>query len=108
MSYWRRALDAALRWMDSPPELCTLESARKMTSDIVNFLSGRSFGPTTTTTTTTTATGTTAAATDTSAPTQAGPRQSQHESTSTHSTPAHAPPPTVDARPQRECLTRNT
>ncbi|KAK9105295.1 hypothetical protein Scep_022139 [Stephania cephalantha] len=70
----RRALDATLRWMDSPPELCTLESARKMTSDIVNFLSGRSFGPTTTTTTTTTATGTTAAATDTSAPTQAGPR----------------------------------
>ncbi|KAK9100725.1 hypothetical protein Scep_024155 [Stephania cephalantha] len=65
----RRALDAALRWMDSPPELCTLVSARKMASDVVNFLSGRSFDPTTTTTTTTTTTGTTAAATDTSTPT---------------------------------------
>ncbi|KAK9094519.1 hypothetical protein Scep_025988 [Stephania cephalantha] len=65
----RRALDATLRWMDSPPELCTLESARKMASDIVNFLSGRSIGPTTATTTPTTATGTT----DTSAPTQSRP-----------------------------------
>ncbi|KAK9148064.1 hypothetical protein Scep_006821 [Stephania cephalantha] len=83
--------------MDLPPELCTLESARKMASDIVNFLSGRSFGPTTTTTTPTTATGTT----DTSAPTEAGPRQSQHDNTSTHSTPANAPPATVDARPPK-------
>ncbi|KAK9156877.1 hypothetical protein Scep_003451 [Stephania cephalantha] len=97
----RRALDAALRWMDSPPELCTLESARKMASDVVNFLSGRSLDPTTTTTATTTAAGTTTAYTDTSAPTQAGPRQSQHDSTSTHSTPANAPPPPVDARPRK-------
>ncbi|KAK9121305.1 hypothetical protein Syun_018922 [Stephania yunnanensis] len=52
----RRPLDATLRWMDSPPELCTLESARKMASDVVNFHSGRSFGPTTTTTTPITAT----------------------------------------------------
>ncbi|KAK9140242.1 hypothetical protein Scep_009923 [Stephania cephalantha] len=51
----RRALDATLRWMDSQPELCTLESAWKMASDVINFLSGRSLGPTTTTTTTTTA-----------------------------------------------------
>ncbi|KAK9132824.1 hypothetical protein Scep_012352 [Stephania cephalantha] len=95
----RRALDATLRWMNLPPELCTLESARKMASDIVNFLSGRSFGPTTTTTTPTptTATGTT----DTSAPTEAGPRQSQHDSTSTHSTPTNAPPARVDARPPK-------
>ncbi|KAK9157473.1 hypothetical protein Scep_004047 [Stephania cephalantha] len=97
----RRVLDAALRWMDSPLELCTFESARKMASDVVNFLSGRSLGPTTTTTTTTAATGTTTAYTDTSAPTQAGPRQSQHDSTSTHSTPANAPPPPVDARPPK-------
>ncbi|KAK9169113.1 hypothetical protein Syun_001253 [Stephania yunnanensis] len=90
----RRALEATLRWMDLPSELCTLESSRKMAS-IVNFLSGRSIGPTTTTTTTrTTATGTI----DTSAPTEAGPRQSHHDSTSTHSAPANAPPATVDAR----------
>ncbi|KAK9087638.1 hypothetical protein Syun_030032 [Stephania yunnanensis] len=45
-----------------------------MASDVFNFLSGRSFDPTTTTTTTpTTATG----ATDTSAPTEAAPRQSR-------------------------------
>ncbi|KAK9083215.1 hypothetical protein Scep_029686 [Stephania cephalantha] len=52
----RRALDATLRWMDLPPELCTIESARTMASDIVNFLSGRSIGPTTTSTTPATAT----------------------------------------------------
>ncbi|KAK9100245.1 hypothetical protein Scep_023675 [Stephania cephalantha] len=63
----RRALDAALRWMDLPPELCTIESARTMASEIVNFLSGRSLGPTTTSTTPATATGTTA----TSGPTEA-------------------------------------
>ncbi|KAK9135515.1 hypothetical protein Syun_014845 [Stephania yunnanensis] len=97
----RRALDEALRWMDLPPELCTLESVRKMASDIVNFLSGRSHGPATTTTTTpATATGTTA----TSAPTEAGPKQSQHGSTSTHSTPANAPPATVDASPPKRML----
>ncbi|KAK9162801.1 hypothetical protein Syun_003703 [Stephania yunnanensis] len=55
--------------MDSPPKLCTVESARKMASDVVNFLSGKSFGSTTTTTTPTTTTDTTAAATDTSGPT---------------------------------------
>ncbi|KAK9160072.1 hypothetical protein Syun_006413 [Stephania yunnanensis] len=93
----RCALDAALRWIDSPPELCTLEYVRKMTSDVVNFLSKRSFGPTTTTTI-----GTAAAATDTSTPTQAGPMPSQHNSTTTHSTPANAPPPTVDARPPKK------
>ncbi|KAK9160069.1 hypothetical protein Syun_006410 [Stephania yunnanensis] len=97
----RCALDAALRWVDSPTELCTLDYARKMTSDVVNFLSERSFGPTTTTTTTTTTIGT-AAANDTSTPTQAGPMPSQHNSTSTHSTPANAPPPTVDARPLKK------
>ncbi|KAK9098919.1 hypothetical protein Syun_025964 [Stephania yunnanensis] len=93
----RRASDVALRWMDLPPELCTLESARTMASDIFNFLSGRSIGPTTTTTTPATATGTTAT-------TEAGPRQSQHGSTSTHSTPANAPPATVDARPLKRTL----
>ncbi|KAK9088917.1 hypothetical protein Scep_027999 [Stephania cephalantha] len=96
----RRALDAALRWMDLPPELCTIESARTMASDIVNFLSGRSIGPTTTSTTPATTTGTTA----TSGPTEAGPRQSQHGSTSTHSTPATAQPATVDARPPKRML----
>ncbi|KAK9112889.1 hypothetical protein Scep_020408 [Stephania cephalantha] len=102
----RRALDAALRWMDSPPELCTFESARKMANDVVSFLLGRSLGPTTTTATTTTAadTTTTATATDTSTLTQAGPRHSQHDSTSTHSTPANAPPPPVDARPPKRML----
>ncbi|KAK9140179.1 hypothetical protein Scep_009860 [Stephania cephalantha] len=93
----RRALEAALRWKLLPPELCTLESARQMASDVVDFLSGRSFGPTTITTTPTTATGTT----DTSAPTEAAPRQSQHDNTSTHSTPGNAPPATVDARPPK-------
>ncbi|KAK9132397.1 hypothetical protein Scep_011925 [Stephania cephalantha] len=68
----RRALDAALRWMDLPPEVCTIESARTIMCDIVNFLSGRSIGPTPTSTTPATATGTTA----TSGPTEAGPRQS--------------------------------
>ncbi|KAK9132968.1 hypothetical protein Scep_012496 [Stephania cephalantha] len=93
----RRALDAALRWMDLPPEVCTIESARTIMCDIVNFLSGRSIGPTPTSTTPATATGTTA----TSGPTEAGPRQSQHGSTSTHSTPATAQPATVDARPPK-------
>ncbi|KAK9166424.1 hypothetical protein Scep_001615 [Stephania cephalantha] len=96
----RRALDAALRWMNLPPELCTIKSARTMASDIVNFLSGRSIGPTTTSTTPATATGTTA----TSAPNEAGPRQSQHGSTSTHSTPANAPPITVDSRHPKRML----
>ncbi|KAK9148211.1 hypothetical protein Scep_006968 [Stephania cephalantha] len=96
----RRALDAALRWMDLPPELCTIESAKTMASDIVNFLSGRSIGPTTTSTTPATTIGTTA----TSGPTEAGPRQSQHGSTSTHSTPATAQPATVDARPTKRML----
>ncbi|KAK9098996.1 hypothetical protein Syun_026041 [Stephania yunnanensis] len=96
----RRALDASSRWMDLPPELCTLVSARTMASDIVNFLSGRSIGPTTTSTTPATATDTTA----TSGPTEAGPRQSQHGSTSTHSTPATAPPATADARPPKRIL----
>ncbi|KAK9168928.1 hypothetical protein Syun_001068 [Stephania yunnanensis] len=96
----RRALDATLRWMDLPPELCTLESARTMASDIINFLSGRSIGPTTTSTTLATATGTTA----TSDPTEAGPRQSQHCSTSTGATPINAPPATVNARPPKRML----
>ncbi|KAK9118322.1 hypothetical protein Scep_016415 [Stephania cephalantha] len=93
----RRALDAALRWMDLPPELSTIESARTMASDIVNFLSGRSIGPTTTSTTPATTTAT-------SGPTEAGPRQSHHGSTSTHSTPATALPATVDARPPKRML----
>ncbi|KAK9133080.1 hypothetical protein Scep_012608 [Stephania cephalantha] len=86
--------------MDLPPELCMLESARTMASDIVNFLSGMSIGPTTTSTTPATATGTTA----TFGPTEAGPRQSQHGSTSTHSTSATAPPATADARPPKRML----
>ncbi|KAK9160144.1 hypothetical protein Syun_006485 [Stephania yunnanensis] len=90
-----------MRWMDLAPELCTLESAWKMASDIVNFLSRRSIGPTTTTTTTpATAIGTTA----TSAPIEEGPRQSRHGSTSTHSTPANAPPVTVDDRPPKRMI----
>ncbi|KAK9135089.1 hypothetical protein Syun_014419 [Stephania yunnanensis] len=93
----RRALGAALRWKLLPPELCTLDSARQMASDVVNFLSGRSFGPTTTTKIPTTTTGTT----DTSAPTEAAHRHSQHDSTSTHSIPANAPPATADARPPK-------
>ncbi|KAK9111886.1 hypothetical protein Scep_019405 [Stephania cephalantha] len=95
----RRALDAALRWMDLPSELCTIESARTMASDIVNFLSGRSIGPTTTSTTPATATGTTA----TSAPIEASP-SGPDGSTSTHSTPANAPPVTVDACPPKRML----
>ncbi|KAK9104667.1 hypothetical protein Scep_021511 [Stephania cephalantha] len=93
----RRALDAALRWKLLPPELCTLESARQMASNVVNFLSGRIFGPTTSTTTPTTATG----ATDTSVPTEAGRRQSQHDITSTHSTPANVPAWSIAARPPK-------
>ncbi|KAK9114146.1 hypothetical protein Syun_020943 [Stephania yunnanensis] len=93
----RRALDAALRWMDLPPEVCTIESARTILSDIVNFLSGMSISPTPTSTTPSTATGTTA----TSGTTESGPRQSQHGSTSTHSTQATAQPATADARPPK-------
>ncbi|KAK9093285.1 hypothetical protein Syun_028196 [Stephania yunnanensis] len=95
----RRALDAALRWMDLPPEVCTLDSARTTLTDMVNFLSGRSISPTPTSTTpaTATATGTTA----TTGPTEPGPRQSQHGSTSTPSTPATAQPAEADARPQK-------
>ncbi|KAK9134119.1 hypothetical protein Scep_013647 [Stephania cephalantha] len=93
----RRALDAALRWMDLPPEVCTIESARTIMCDIVNFLLGRSIGPTPTSTTPATATGTSA----TSGPTEAGPRQSQHGSTSTRSTSATAQPATLDARPPK-------
>ncbi|KAK9101115.1 hypothetical protein Scep_024545 [Stephania cephalantha] len=81
----RRALDAALRWMDLPPEVCTIESARTILSDMVNFLSGRSISPTPTSTTPATATGTTA----TSGPTESGPRPSHHGSTTTPSTPPH-------------------
>ncbi|KAK9166518.1 hypothetical protein Scep_001709 [Stephania cephalantha] len=100
----RRALDAALRWKLLPPELCTLESAMQMASDVINFLSGRSFGPTTTTTTPTTATG----ATDTSAPTEAARRQSQTIAL------LHIPPRLMNhlgwslLAPQRECMARNT
>ncbi|KAK9139649.1 hypothetical protein Scep_009330 [Stephania cephalantha] len=102
----RRALDAALRWMDLPPEVCTIESARTMASDIVNFLSGRSIGPTPTSTTPATATGTTA----TSGPTKARPRRSQ----SMVALPHIPPPPRrmparalVDARLRRECMGRS-
>ncbi|KAK9162962.1 hypothetical protein Syun_003864 [Stephania yunnanensis] len=35
----RRALDAALRWMDLPLEVSTLDSARTTLIDMVNFLS---------------------------------------------------------------------
>ncbi|KAK9111789.1 hypothetical protein Scep_019308 [Stephania cephalantha] len=54
--------------MDSPAELCTLESAKKIMSDVINFLLGRSLGANTTTTTTTTAATT---ATDITSPTAA-------------------------------------
>ncbi|KAK9098413.1 hypothetical protein Syun_025458 [Stephania yunnanensis] len=109
MSYLRRALDVTLRWMDSSLELCTLESMKKMVSDVVNFLPGMSLGPTTTTTTTITTAATTIA-TDTTAPTQPTPKHSQHDNTSTQLrfTPANALPPPIDACPQRECLPMNT
>ncbi|KAK9083457.1 hypothetical protein Scep_029928 [Stephania cephalantha] len=93
----RRALDAALRWMDLPPEVCTIESARTILSDMVNFLSGRSISPTPTSATPATATGTTA----TSGPTESGPRSSHHGSTTTPSTPATAQTATADARPPK-------
>ncbi|KAK9140160.1 hypothetical protein Scep_009841 [Stephania cephalantha] len=92
----RRALDAALRWMDLPLEVCTIESARTIMCDIVNFLSGRSIGPT---------------------PTSTTPQPQPHNrnialpkrargdpkdgSTSTHSTPPQRQPATVDARPPK-------
>ncbi|KAK9143027.1 hypothetical protein Syun_012427 [Stephania yunnanensis] len=93
----RRALDAALRWIDLPPEVCTLDSARTTLTDMVNFLSGRSISPTPTSTTPATATGTTA----TSVLIEPGPRQSQHGSTSTPSTPATTQPAEADARLQK-------
>ncbi|KAK9083793.1 hypothetical protein Scep_030264 [Stephania cephalantha] len=73
-----------------------------MATDVVNFLSGRSFGPTTTTTTT--ATGTT----DTSAP----PKQPL-DSPSTIAL-LHIPPQVMHhpqrsmLAPQRECMARST
>ncbi|KAK9114321.1 hypothetical protein Syun_021118 [Stephania yunnanensis] len=59
MRYWRRTLEGALRWMDSPTELCILQSTKKMATDVINFLSGKSLGPTTITTATPTAATTT-------------------------------------------------
>ncbi|KAK9094539.1 hypothetical protein Scep_026008 [Stephania cephalantha] len=46
----RRALDAALRWMDLPPEMSTFDSARTTLTDMVNLLSGRTLSPTPTST----------------------------------------------------------
>ncbi|KAK9114665.1 hypothetical protein Syun_021462 [Stephania yunnanensis] len=42
----RRALDATLRWIDLPPVVCTIDSARTILTNMVNFLSGRSISPT--------------------------------------------------------------
>ncbi|KAK9166765.1 hypothetical protein Scep_001956 [Stephania cephalantha] len=99
----RRALDAALRWMDLPPEMSTFDSARTTLTDMVNLLSGRTLSPTPTSTFPATATGTTT----TTGPTGQGPRHSQHGSTSS--------PPTQPqlslARPmlgrRRECMGRS-
>ncbi|KAK9160700.1 hypothetical protein Syun_007041 [Stephania yunnanensis] len=51
---FRRALDVALTWMDLSDKECTVESAKKMVGDVVNFLSGKTFSTATTTTTTAT------------------------------------------------------
>ncbi|KAK9158527.1 hypothetical protein Scep_005101 [Stephania cephalantha] len=93
----RRALDAALRWMDLPPEMSTFDSARTTLTDMVNLLSGRTFSPTPTSTFPATATGTTT----TTGPTEQGPRHSQHGSTSSPPTQATAQPAEADAGPQK-------
>ncbi|KAK9113797.1 hypothetical protein Syun_020594 [Stephania yunnanensis] len=81
----RRALDAALRWMDLPPR-CLILTRRGPLDDMVNLLSGRTLSPTprvhfprpqpkhnhATT-----------------GPTEPGPRHSHHGSTSTPSTQPH-------------------
>ncbi|KAK9104986.1 hypothetical protein Scep_021830 [Stephania cephalantha] len=101
----RRALDETLRWKLLPPELCTLESARQMASDVVNFLSGRSFGPTTTTTAPTTATKHNRHI----ASTEAAPQTVPKTITLLHIPPQvmHHPQRSMLA-PQRECMVRNT
>ncbi|KAK9135086.1 hypothetical protein Syun_014416 [Stephania yunnanensis] len=79
-----RALDVTLKWMDLSDEECTIESAKKMAGDVVNFLSGKIFPMTTTITATTTAT-------TTSAP--VGPsKESQLESMTTQSRSNDVPP----------------
>ncbi|KAK9143437.1 hypothetical protein Syun_012837 [Stephania yunnanensis] len=93
----RRALDAALQWMDLPPEMSTFDSARTTLTDMVNLLSGRSLSTAPASTFPATATDTTA----TTGPTEPGPRHSQHGSTSTPSTQATAQPAEVDAGPQK-------
>ncbi|KAK9157653.1 hypothetical protein Scep_004227 [Stephania cephalantha] len=73
----RRALDLALKWIDLPDEECTIESTKKIVSDVVNFLSMRILTTTTTTTTTSTTTATTTSASD-------GPlKESKHDNAAT-------------------------
>ncbi|KAK9156896.1 hypothetical protein Scep_003470 [Stephania cephalantha] len=67
--------------MDLPKKECTVESAKKMASDVVNFLSGRIFPSTTTTTTTATITSTPAGLS----------KESQHDNTTTQSRSSDVP-----------------
>ena len=50
----RRALDTVLKWFDLSGDATTMESARKMATDVVNLLTGHGIGMDTATTTTAT------------------------------------------------------
>ncbi|KAK9148610.1 hypothetical protein Scep_007367 [Stephania cephalantha] len=82
-----------------PPELCTIESARTMASDIVNFLSGRSIGPTTTSTTPATTT-----AQPPHPPYRSEPEAAPSMVALPHTPPRHGSAATVDARPPKRML----